>query len=72
MGVSKHAKVCHFCREEGTRFVHLRSDRPDDPPSGFPRHLCAEHYAVLDAAGERGRVHGPTGLRWWLVRLAGR
>jgi hypothetical protein len=28
--------------------------------------LCAYHERVLRAAGERGRVHGPTGVRWWL------
>jgi hypothetical protein len=28
--------------------------------------LCPKHLAVLIVAGDRGRVHGPSGVRWWL------
>jgi len=29
--------------------------------------LCAEHRALLAAAGAAGRVHGPSGVRWWFT-----
>ena len=28
--------------------------------------LCPKHLAVLLQAGDRGRVYGPSGQRWWL------
>jgi hypothetical protein len=41
----------------------LRNDRGEGP---LPAKLCLEHLWVLKQAGEKGRVHGPTGIRWWL------
>ncbi len=67
MGVSKRPKTCQFCEREGVRFAVLATDQAGK----MPRYLCAEHYAVLEQAGARGRVHGPSGVRWWLASARG-
>jgi len=42
----------------------LASERNAGP---LPAKLCMEHLWILKKAGGKGRVHGPTGIRWWLA-----
>ncbi len=70
MGVSKRAPVCLFCASDGIRFALVVNDDPRQPGEQLallPRSLCRQHYSILEEAGPRGRVHKPTGKRWWLA-----
>jgi hypothetical protein len=33
----------------------------------FTAPLCPRHLVLLQSAGPEGRLHKPTGVRWWLV-----
>jgi hypothetical protein len=56
---------CSFCANVPLRdFVRVANDRSAEQ---FPAALCLEHFWVLRQGGAKGRVHGPTGIRWWLA-----
>jgi hypothetical protein len=67
---------CYFCQETfGGAWVRLgyrlpggmRAEPQELPAHGQSIPLCAQHLGVLTSAGDRGRVHRPTGIRWWIV-----
>ena len=56
---------CSFCANVPLKdFVWLANDKS---PETIPAALCVEHLWVLKQAGTKGRVHGKTGIRWWLA-----
>jgi hypothetical protein len=57
-----HCAFCHRVPVDG--LFMLISERNAGP---LPAKLCMEHLWILRRAGSQGRVHGPTGVRWWLT-----
>lgn len=56
---------CSFCHRAPTgSYVMVVNDRTAGP---LPVKLCVEHRWILTQAGAKGRVHAPTGIRWWLA-----
>jgi hypothetical protein len=61
----RRAVPCVFCQEH--TFVTFNCTLAVDGRLRIQKTaLCPKHLAVLLAAGDRGRVHGPSGVRWWL------
>jgi hypothetical protein len=73
--------MCAFCPHlvPHARVVRLRNNLKPPPPWLRPiapigthvAQLCDQHFAILKAAGRRGRVHAQTGIRWWLCGEVG-
>lgn len=71
---------CRFCERPAIGLFTLRMRMPDPGPDASEyrreeaRHiwtmataLCLTHKRVIEQAGERGRVHGPSRIRYWLL-----
>jgi hypothetical protein len=63
--------VCRFCGEPraATDWYHVQcaDARTVGPRENAFVPVCTTHARLLRAAGVRGRVYGPAGLRWWLT-----
>lgn len=57
-----HCSFCHRVPVDG--YQMLVNDRNEGP---LPVKLCLEHLWILRQAGNTGRVHAATGIRWWLA-----
>jgi hypothetical protein len=66
MGNGKRRAVpCVFCQER--TFVTFTCTQLVNRALRIQKTaLCPQHLAALLVAGARGRVHGPSGVRWWL------
>ena len=73
-GVMGHS--CYFCDVTfGGGWVRLGYRLPEGmtpAPGDLPGHgqsmpLCSRHLDLLLQAGDRGRIHRATGIRWWIV-----
>jgi hypothetical protein len=72
--MSLRAQQCFFCAKPPAGEYVLTSDKPpslDDRRGGTTRTrmvlpLCAAHHTVLSRAGQHGRRHSRTQVRWWL------
>lgn len=60
-------RTCVFCGLTQTRNVRIRRRAAEGPPEELTVALCARHRLLLQQAGEHGRLHRPTGVRWWYV-----
>ncbi len=58
-------RACHFCAERNVQNSRVRRLPGDGPAEELAVPLCARHRAMLQAAGEAGRLHKPTNTRWW-------
>lgn len=57
---------CHFCGDRDARNERLRRAAGDGAAEDLTLPLCGRHRLLLDS-GARGRLHKPTGVRWWLL-----
>ncbi len=58
---------CHFCPERTVQNSRVRRRPEGADPEDLAVPLCARHRAMLQAAGEHGRLHTPTNTRWWYL-----
>lgn len=59
-------RACHFCGAHQTTNERLRREH-DGEVETMTAPLCPRHLLLLRSAGPSGRLHKPTGTRWWLV-----
>ena len=59
-------RACHFCGDRTTRNYRVRRAAEGAPPEDLTVPLCARHRLLLQSAGPAGRLHKPTGVRWYL------
>ena len=65
---------CFFCEAQPARLYLLTLEYPAFRwENGWTplrehelHHLCQQHADILTGAGDRGRVHQWTRIRWWL------
>ncbi len=60
-------RACHFCAERNVQNSRVRRQPAGEPAEDMAVPLCARHRAMLQAAGETGRLHTPTHTRWWYL-----
>jgi hypothetical protein len=74
--IKRMSHACYFCDVTfGGGWVRLGYRLPADKPAtaqnlpaeGQSSALCGRHLEILLKAGDRGRVHAATGIRWWIV-----
>lgn len=56
---------CHFCNDARARNTRVRRQQDDGLVEELAVPLCDRHRIPLEAAGAAGRLHKPTGVRWW-------
>lgn len=58
-------RSCHFCGDRDARNCRVRREGGGAPAEELTVPLCGRHRLLLQAGGLRGRLHKPTGVRWW-------
>ncbi|MBI2760321.1 MAG: hypothetical protein HYX51_02705 [Chloroflexi bacterium] len=58
---------CHFCGERNARNARVRREDAAGQVEDFATPLCVRHRLLLQAAGDSGRLHKASGVRWWLA-----
>lgn len=56
---------CHFCADARARNTRVRRQQGEGALEELTVPLCDRHRIPLEAAGAAGRLHKPTGARWW-------
>jgi hypothetical protein len=60
-------RACHFCGERNARNARVRREETSGQVEEFATPLCVRHRLLLQAAGDSGRLHKTSGVRWWLI-----
>lgn len=66
----RDTNYCHFCAKAaiGAFLLTNNAPRPETMKAERWLPLCSGHFDVLYAAGNRGRIHQATGLRWRMLK----